>query len=318
MIILKTPRILTIGSANIDLMARMSKIPSVGQTIKESAGYEYIPGGKGANAALAVHRMGAESIFCAKRGNDTHGARLAEIYTASGINARFVSATNKERTGLALVMVEANGSNRIVAYPGANTLLRAEDAEEAMTCYPDALLIQFEIPYDTVIASISYAREMGIPVIIDAAPASKEYDLEALGPVEIFSPNETEIYTYTGIKATSTDNCLKACLALSNKVKAKYYVLKLGERGVFLYDGTYFKFIASHTVEAVDSTAAGDVFTAALAVEYMRSGDIKRACEYANIAGALTVTKEGAFTSVPTHEDIRNFVLKNEINYQLN
>jgi len=318
MILLKTPRILTIGSANIDLMARMSKIPSVGQTVIEHAGYEYIPGGKGANAALAVHRMGGESIFCAKRGNDTHGSRLADIYASSGINARFVSATPKERTGLALVMVEANGNNRIVAYPGANALLRAEDAEEAMTCYPDAMLIQFEVPYDTVIASVRYARDAGVPVIIDAGPASKEYDLEALGEVEIFSPNETEIYTYTGIKATSTDNCLKACLALSNKIKAKYYVLKLGERGVFLYDGTYFKFIASHNVEAIDSTAAGDVFTAALTVEYMRSGDIKRACEYANMAGALTVTKEGAFTSVPTHEDICKFVLNNEINYQLN
>lgn len=314
---LKKPRILTVGSANIDLMARMTKIPSVGQTVLESAGYEYIPGGKGANTAVAVHKMGGESIFCAKRGNDTHGSKLADIYAAAGINTRFITATQKERTGLALVMVEANGNNRIVAYPGANMLLRPEDTEAAMICYPDAMLISLEIPYETVVAAASYARNAGIPVIIDAGPASKEYDLDALGELEIFSPNETEIYTYTGVRATTPNTCLKACLALSNKVKAKYYVLKLGERGVFLYDGTYFTFIASHNVDVVDTTAAGDVFTAALACEYLRSRDIKRACEYANMAGALTVTREGAFASVPSHEDIRNFVLKNEINYQL-
>lgn len=314
---LKTPRILTVGSANIDFMARMGRIPSVGQTVIENSSYEYIPGGKGANTALAVSRLGGESIFCSKRGNDTHGPKLAEIYASSGINTRFVTVTQKARTGLALVMVEANGNNRIVAYPGANTYLRPEDVEEAMMCYPDAVLISLEIPYETVLATVNYANKAGVPVIIDAGPASKDYDLEALGEIEIFSPNETEIFTYTGIRATSTDNCLKACHALSNKVNAKHFVLKLGERGSFHYDGIYFDFIASHSVEAVDTTAAGDVFTAALGIEYIRSGNAKKACEYANIAGALTVTKEGAFTSVPTYEDMKNFVLKNGINYKL-
>lgn len=311
------PRILTVSSANIDFMARMPTIPSAGQTLKCEDGYEYIPGGKGANSALAVQRLGGDSVFCAKLGSDTHGARLANIYSEAGINTRFVTADKRERTGLALVMVEANGNNRIVAYPGANRRLAPTDVEYALTCYPDAMILQFEIPTETVLSAASYAREAGVPIIVDAGPAVKNFPLEELGPVEIFSPNETEAYAYTGIHPTTPEKCLKTCMALSQRIKAKYYVLKLGERGVYLYDGTFFRVIAPYNVDAVDTTAAGDVFTAALTLEYIRSGDIRRACEYANIAGAITVTREGAFTSVPTVEEMQNFVIDNGIGFQI-
>lgn len=312
------PRILTVSSANIDFVARMSSIPAAGQTAIEQNGYEYIPGGKGANAALAVHRLGGESIFCAKLGCDTHGARLARIYEESGINTRFVTSAKNERTGLALCLVEENGCNRIVVYPGANSKLKPIDAEEAMTCYPDALLLQNEIPTETVLAAAEYARDNGVPIFVDAGPATKDFPLEKLGPVEVFSPNEVETYIYTGIHPVDLDSYLRACMALSTRVQAKYIVLKLGDRGACFYDGKYYKVIAPYNVDEVDTTAAGDVFTAALTLEYMRSYDIKRACEYANIAGALTVTKKGAFPSVPTHEDIKNYIYQNEIPFQIN
>lgn len=311
------PRILTVSSANIDFLARMTTIPSVGQTLTSEDGYEYTPGGKGANAALAVHKLGGDSVFCAKLGKDTHGTKLANLYAESGINTRFITADRHERTGLALVMVEDNGNNRIVVYPGANSRLNVGDVEDAMTCYPDALLLQFEIPRDTVLAAAEYARAAGTPIIVDAGPAIKDFPLEELGPVEIFSPNETETYAYTGIHPTSTDKCLKACMILSQRIKAKYYVLKLGERGVYLYDGTFFKVIAPYNVDVVDTTAAGDVFSAALTLEYLRSNDIRRACEYANIAGALTVAKEGAFNSVPSHDDIKKYVYDNDISFEI-
>lgn len=311
------PRILTVSSANIDLMARMSTVPSVGQTLKSAEGYEYIPGGKGANAALAVQKLGGDSVFCAKLGADTHGTRLANIYAEAGINTRFVTADRHERTGLALVMVESNGNNRIVAYPGANRKLSRSDVEDALTCYPDALLLQFEIPTDAVLSAAEFAHKAGVPIFVDAGPAVRDFPLEELGEVEVFSPNETEAYAYTGIHPSNTDKCLKVCMALSQRIKAKYYVLKLGERGVYLYDGTFFRVIAPYNVDEVDTTAAGDVFSAALTLEYLRSGDIRRACEFANIAGALTVTKEGAFTSVPSLEDIRRFTHENSIGFHI-
>lgn len=311
------PRILTVGSANIDLMARMQAVPRVGQTVLEKNRYEYIPGGKGVNAALAFAKMGGESVFCCKLGSDTHGAKLVKIYEESGINTRFVSADKKEKTGLAIVMVENNADNRIVVYPGANKRLRPADVEDAFICYPDALYLQFEVPEDTVLAAADFAREQGIPIFVDGGPASKEFPLENLGPVEVFSPNEEETYVYTGIRPTSVESCLKACLALSNRIQAKYYVLKLGERGVYLYDGKYFKIIGPYNVDEVDTTAAGDAFTAAMTLEYLRTYDIKRACEYGNIAGAITVSRPGAFISIPSHEDIRTFVRENDTGFAI-
>ncbi|MBQ7161562.1 MAG: ribokinase [Clostridia bacterium] len=306
------PRILVVSSANIDLVARMRSVPRVGETVLEANRYDYIPGGKGANSALAIAKTGGESVFCCKLGNDTHGAKLVSIYEGSGINTRFVTADKKERTGLALVMVEQNADNRIVVYPGANRRLRPSDVEDAFTCYPDALYLQFEIPEETVIAAADMAHAQGIPIIVDAGPANRDFPLEALGPVEIFSPNEEETYAYTGIRPSSLESCLKACLALAARIQAKYYVLKLGERGVYLYDGKYYNILSSYNVEEVDTTAAGDAFTGAMAVEYMRSYDIKRACEYGNIAGAITVSRAGAFPSIPSHEEIKFFAKESQ------
>ena len=179
------------------------------------------------------------------------------------------------------------------------------------------MYLQFEIPDETVIAAAEMARAQGIPIIVDAGPASPDFPLASLGPVEIFSPNEEETYAYTGIRPSSVESCLKACLALSNIIQAKYYVLKLGERGVYMYDGEYFKIIGPYNVEAVDTTAAGDAFTAAMTVEYMRTYDIKRACEYGNIAGALTVSRPGAFSSIPSHEEIRAFAEESQTGFSV-
>ena len=311
------PRILVVSSANIDLMARMRSVPHVGETVLESNRYDYIPGGKGANSALAIAKTGGESVFCCKLGSDTHGAKLVGIYEGSGINTRFVTADKKERTGLALVMVEQNADNRIVVYPGANRRLRPADVEDAFTCYPDALYLQFEIPEETVLAAADMAHAQGVPIIVDAGPAVRDFPLESLGPVEIFSPNEEETYAYTGIRPSSLESCLKACLALANRVQAKYYVLKLGERGVYLYDGKYYNVLASYNVEEVDTTAAGDAFTAAMPVEYLRSYDIKRACEYGNIAGAITVSRPGAFPSIPSHEEIKAFAEESQSGFRV-
>ncbi len=311
------PRILTVSSANIDLIANMNKLPSAGQTVTEYGNYEYTPGGKGANCAHAVHKLGGDSVFCAKLGSDTHGARLSGIFRDNGIDTCYVSVDKRNRTGMAIVMVEANGVNRIVVYPGANKALTPVDAEEAMTCYPDAVIVQFEVPMETVLATTYFARTNNIPIFVDAGPAIKDFPLEELGPVEVFSPNETEAYIYTGIRPDTTQNCLKVCMELANRVQAKYYILKLGGRGVFYYDGTYYKVIAPYNVDVVDTTAAGDVFTGALALEYIRSYDIRRACEYANIAGALTVSKEGSFYSVPSHNDIADYVAKHELKFEV-
>lgn len=310
------PRILVVSSANMDIAARMPRIPAAGESLIGNS-YDYIPGGKGANAALTIARLGADSIFCTKLGKDVNGDALMKSYKSSDIDTRFIAIDNEESTGLAIIMVENNGANRIIVYPGANFNLSTSDVEEAFTCYPDAVFLHFEIPVDTVISATKHAKRQEIPVFIDAGPADENFPLEELENVEIFSPNETETFIFTGIMPNTPEKCLKACIKLSERVKAKYYVIKLGERGAFLYDGKYYKMFAPHDVNVVDTTAAGDAFSAALTVEYMTSREIKRACEFANIVGALTVSKAGASPSIPTASEVKNFIIKNDINYRL-
>jgi len=153
------------------------------------------------------------------------------------------------------------------------------------------------------------AAARGIPVFVDAAPADKNYNLEALPQLEVFSPNESETYEYTGILPQGAESSLRAALMLSKRIKSKYIVIKQGARGSFVYDGKHFRMIPPYRPErVVDTTAAGDVYTSALTLEYLRCGDIISAAKYASAAAAIAVSRAGAGTSVPSAEEVAEFM----------
>lgn len=302
-------KILVVGSANIDLLMSVSKIPEAGQTVIEDGGIAYIPGGKGANAAIALKRLGAEVVFCAKLGADMYGQKLYSFYKEEGIDTTYIKVDRETPTGHAVVMRDGEGDNRIVVYPGANATINQECILEAFDCMPDAVYLGFEIPFSMVVYAAKIASERNIPIFIDAAPANKEYELEALPPVEIFSPNETETLEFTGITPSSIDNCLRAVVNIARRVKSKNVVIKQGVRGAFHYDAKSYNTYPTVKVDkTVDTTAAGDAFTAAMTLEYLRSGDIRSAIKYGNVAGAITVTRPGASSSIPTFEEVEAFI----------
>jgi Sugar kinases, ribokinase family len=310
------PRILVVGSANVDFVQRISRVPLTGETVISPHGYSFIPGGKGANSAVAAARLGAEVIFCARLGADNYGVELRKVYLEDNIDVRYIKLDKTIQTGLASILVEKDGSNRIIAFPGANELLSAGDVEEAFTAYPDALLTQFEINPSVVVSAVSQAESIGVPVFIDGGPARKDFPFSALAKVEVFSPNETETFAYTGVKPINMNTCLHAAMKLHNSMNVKYIVLKLGDRGAYIYDGKYCEFLQPYPVIAVDTTAAGDAFTAALTYQYLESkGDIKLACKYANAVGALTVTAKGAITSLPSAKELEDFIRKENIKF---
>lgn len=307
-------RILVVGSANMDFIMRCDRLPCAGETIMSYDGYDYAAGGKGANCAVAAALLGADVSFCTRVGEDTHGKRLRKLYIDCGIDPRFVHIDSIMQTGLAVVMVEGSGSNRIVVYPGANTRVSDLDIEDAFTANPALVLTQFEIGLETVLLIAKLADKKNIPLVIDAGPARRDYPLERIPRVEIFSPNESETETLTGIKPVSVEDCLRASMALYQRTEMKYVVLKLGDRGCFVYDGKYCDLVSPFDVTAVDTTAAGDAFTAALAYKYISGGkDILRACRYANAVGALTVTKRGAAPSLPTARDVDAFLKERSV-----
>ncbi len=301
-------RVLVVSSANMDFVQRVTRLPKPGQTITENAGYSYIPGGKGSNSAVAFARIGSDTVLCAKVGRDTNGAALKRLYTESGIDTRFVTEDAMLPTGLASVIVETEtGENRIIVYPGSNGTLMPDDVEDALTCYPDGVYSQLEIPAETVVAAAGLANAQNIPFFLDAGPVMKDFPLEEIEKIEILSPNETEAEALTGIRPDTIDNCLRACVRLSSRVPCSYVVLKLGHRGSFIYDGKYYHLMPACRVKAVDTTAAGDVFTAVLTYAYLAGKSILDAAKMATYAASLSVTREGAIPSIPTLREVKEF-----------
>lgn len=309
-------RVLVVSSANMDFVQNVAKIPEAGQTIVTDSTYSYIPGGKGANSAVTFARLGADTVFCARVGRDQNGATLRRIYEREGIDTRFVIEDAESATGLASIIVEEDGTNRIIVYPGANSNVGENEIEEAFTTYPDAVYLQFEIPFEAVSIAADYAFEKKIPLFVDAGPVSEAVDISKLRRVEILSPNETECEALTGIYPDSIENCLKACIRLCSMVEIKYVVLKLGRRGAFVYDGKYYHIVQGYRVDALDTIAAGDIFTAALTYAYLKKGDVLEATRFANLAAALSVTREGAYSSIPTLAEVKEFskLMKNKDN----
>ena len=308
---METKRILVVGSANMDFIMNCERLPSVGETILSYESYTYAAGGKGANCAVAASLLGADVLFCTLVGNDNHGVRLRKLYSDCNIDPRFITIDSSAQTGLAVVMVEKNGNNRITVYPGANFKLCERDIDDAVEAIPDAILTQFEIGEDIVLHTAKRAKAMGIPLFIDAGPARRNYPIEKLEKIEILSPNENETEMLTGIRPADVESCLRASAALYNRAEIKYVVLKLGERGCFVYDGKYCDIVMPYDVEAIDTTAAGDAFTSALTYRYMTNGkNISDACNFANAAGALTTTKRGAAPALPELETVEAFMRK--------
>lgn len=304
-------RILTVGSANMDMVLTMNRMPTAGETVLDPDGaLMHIPGGKGANCAIAVARLGGKSLFCTRLGADANGKCLYDTYVENGVNTDYIKVDTTVNTGMAAIMVERSGANRIVVYPGANRTLVADDAIPALMTKPDALCLQLETPFEVVLECARLAAGAGIPVILDAAPANRDLPLSSLPPLEIFTLNETETEIYTGIVPTGAESCMRAALALSRMVRAKYYVLKLGSRGAFVFDGRLCHMVPTYNVAAKDTTAAGDAHVAALAVAYIEGGrrDILPAIKLANAAGALTVTRLGASRSIPTRDEVNSFI----------
>ena len=301
-------RILTVSSANMDLNMRVKIAPEKHQTLFGDS-YKYVSGGKGANSATAIAKLGGDSVFCAALGNDSNGTTLKELYEKTGIDTSYILTVDDLPTGLATVTVEQDGANRIAVFPGANNALNAEHAlNAARETKPDAVFCHFEIPFDTVVALSHYCNEAHIPMFVDAGPADPSLDLSTLAPLFAFSPNETETEIFTGIAPVDDESCILAAKKLMEKVKAEYYVLKLGSRGVGIYDGSKLTVIPTYPVKIVDTTSAGDSFTAAMTLEYMRTQDMIHACRYGNAVASITVSRVGAGDSIPNSDELDSFV----------
>ena len=298
----KNIRAAVVGSINMDLILNMKKVPDLGENLL-GTNYGYANGGKGANQATALANLGASVRMIGKVADDENGKALMENLKSKGIDVSGID-TNGSQTGLAVIILDGKGRNRIVVYEGANAEIDKDCAVKSLVDYkPDLLLVQFETNEDVVVGCVNEAIKNNITTVIDCGPA-KAFNLEKMQGAEIISPNESETEALTGIYPDSDENILKASKILKERSRAKFVVLKLGDRGCAVYDGEELKSLPPYKTTVVDTTAAGDCFTGAMALEYLKSGDIYTACDMGNKAGAIAVSRMGAEGSMPTIEEI--------------
>ncbi len=305
---MSTPRIVVVGSSNADLVIKSNRLPAPGETVT-GGDFVMVPGGKGANQAVAAARLGADVVFVARVGNDLFGAEALKGYRDEGINTDLITIDPELATGIALILVADDGENLISVASGANHALLPEHVESARDCIEsaDALLLQLEVPLPTVERAAVIAANAGVPVILDPAPAPEEpLPGSLLQHVSYLTPNETEASRLAGIRVTDQTSAAEAASKLLDAGPG-YVLVTMGSKGVRVASCDGIADLPSVGVDAVDSTAAGDAFNGALAVGVGRGLKLEEAAREACLVGALSVTKMGAQPSLPTAAEVRAF-----------
>jgi ribokinase len=305
--------IVVVGSINLDLVAAADHIPQVGETIIGNS-FKTFYGGKGANQAVAAARLGYPVAMVGNVGDDAFGAKLRVGLEDAGVNTKFVNKV-EGASGVALITTGARGENNIVVVPGANGQLTPDLLEKAAPLLESAgfLLAQLEIPLETVEYLAQFAEGHGIPLMLDPAPA-RELSEKLLRRLSWITPNETETAALLGIGSENgdQDSYVMAELLLNRGVKN--VLLKLGSRGCLIAQGTLAKErVPAFSVNAADTTAAGDAFNAGFAVALMRGSTVVRSAIFASAVAAISVTRPGAQTSMPTGNEVEAFLEKHSL-----
>lgn len=296
-------RIAVIGSSNTDMVIKTSKLPVPGETILGGR-FFMNPGGKGANQAVAAARLGGKISFIAKTGDDVFGKQARQLFENENINTDYLVTDPGHPSGVALITVDAKGENCIVVAPGSNSYLSQADIDNAREeiLRSNIVLMQLEIPIETVNYAANIAFDAGKKVILNPAPALQISD-DLLSKLYLITPNETEAELISGIPVKDIDSATLAARDI-HKRGVKVVIITLGSKGALLFTAEVVKLIPSPKVEAVDTTAAGDVFNGAIAVAIAEGFDLDQAVEFACKAAAISVTRMGAQSSAPYWKEI--------------
>lgn len=300
-------KLIVLGSVNVDHILNVPTFPQPGETLTGSA-YQISFGGKGANQAVAAGRLGANVQFIAAVGNDDLGRKVKLQLKEDHINTHSVTTIDGENTGVALILVNGEGENQIAIYSGANNAVTPEYllnfADDIINA--DAILMQLETPLETIEYAAKLAKQHHTQVILNPAPAKQLSD-DLLKNIDIITPNETETEYLTGIKVLTILDAQKASSFLHNK-GVKIVIITLGDKGAWVSCAGNGELITGFQVKAIDTIGAGDTFNGMLVTALLEGKTLNQAVKYAHAAGALSVTIAGAQTSVPTREEVDNFL----------
>lgn len=306
-------KILVIGSSNTDLIAKVEEFPKKGETIKGRA-YLQAMGGKGANQALAAHRLGGKVKFITCVGNDLNGLNTLDYYKKQGLDASLSLIVNGTPSGVAMIWVDDSGENSIVIIAGANDELKLEyiNQIEDEILKSDLIVLQMEIPYETVKYICSFASIHNKQVMLNVAPA-RVLDKDVINKIDILVVNETEAEIVSGESVSLSGE--EAVVDKLRSLGVKTVVLTLGKKGSILKNDKTCIRVPAFSVDTVDSTAAGDTFCGALAAGLSRGHNWQQVLEFASAAAAICVTRMGAQPSIPVESEVVSFLNMRAIEY---
>ena len=303
--------IVVFGSINMDLVARTPRLPAPGETLTGHS-FQTFPGGKGANQAVACSRLGAKTYMIGRVGSDVFGGTLKAELEAAGVDHTNVEVDAQVSSGVALIAVEESAENMIIVVPGANGQVNENDLPRLESALERSkiLLLQLEIPIEMVISAARIAKEKGVKVILDPAPA-KALPEEIYSLIDIITPNESEAASLVGFPVENQEDASRAVRELEERGVGQA-IIKMGSKGAFtIIDGNE-KFFEAFPVTAVDTVAAGDAFNGALAVALSEGKLIQEAIQWGMAGGALSVTKEGAQPAMPERNELLAILEKNQ------
>lgn len=298
----RSPRIALVGSINHDLVAGVEHLPRPGETIIGSS-FAEVSGGKGANQAVAAARAGGKVTMIGRVGTDSFGPGLLANLADENVDTQFVTETAGP-SGVAIIAVDKQGENSIIVVPGANGFVTPADVESAQKAIAAStmLMLQLEIPIDAVLAAITCAKSAGVPIMLDPAPVPRDWPADLLD-VDIACPNETEAEALTGIAVVDDASAFAAADRL-RELGVRTALVTRGRHGVTIVSDELRDVCRAIDIETVDTTAAGDAFAAAFAVEVARGQTLSEAVRFASVAGALAASTAGAQPSLPTRNEI--------------
>jgi ribokinase len=304
--------VVVLGSINMDLVVRTERFPHPGETLTGRTFYT-APGGKGANQAVAAARLGVPTRMVGRVGKDVFGNTLLASLKQDGVNVAAVQEDAEQPSGTAVIMVDDKAENEIVIVAGANGAVCEADLDQLRQMLPDAgqLLLQLEVPMDTVLAAARLAHEQDVTVIFDPAPVRPLPD--ALYPyIDILTPNESEAAALVGFAVNDEASAAKAAQVLLGR-GARQVVIKMGGRGAYWHDGQQAAFLPAYKVNAVDTVAAGDAFNGALAAALAEGLPVQEALRWGMAGGAISTTRIGAQPSLASREELLALLEKGKI-----
>ena len=301
-------KILVIGSLNMDFSIKTPKMPVPGETIIGES-FHLNPGGKGANQAYAIGKLGADVSMLGMVGKDEYAKLLKENLGTVNVKTEGIIEQENISTGVAFVTVDGNGEKSIIVISGANEKVNTDFIDENMDLIDNSeiIVMQLEIPVDVVMHVAKIAKEKNKIVVLDPAPARKDLPDELFRYIDIMKPNETELSILTGADTSNDDNIVSAGKELVNK-GVKNVIVSLGGRGSILVNKDYNKRFQSLGLTPIDTTAAGDSFTAAVAAHLAEGKTLEEAIQFGHVVSSIVITKKGAQESIPSLNEIREFL----------